>query len=143
MEVNFEENWRKIYFFSIKVEPGWLRQLMCSTLCSICSSGFESFQFLYTCASMWIEWLGCHTGHQEVSKHCTKVNLRNPFHAGDKACKHVSFETQGRYHQKSRGLMSSNFFCNNTFLIMLFLQLNVTTFWLNISNFNYILLNSD
>ena len=27
-----------------------------------------SSQCLYTCASMWIKWLGCHAGHQEVRR---------------------------------------------------------------------------
>ena len=34
-----------------------------------------------------------------------EVNLRNSWHAGDKACKrgnHPGFETQGRRHQKSK-----------------------------------------
>ena len=34
-----------------------------------------------------------------------EVNLRNPLHAGDEACKqemHPGFETQGRLHQKSK-----------------------------------------
>ena len=48
-----------------------------------------------------------------------EVNLRNPLHPGEKACKqgiHPGFKTQGRRHQKSKtgvwvtpqkGLMSS------------------------------------
>ena len=40
-----------------------------------------------------------------------EVNLRNPLHAGKKACKwgiQPGFETQGRRHQKSKARASSN-----------------------------------
>ena len=56
---------------------------------------------------------------QEVSKVAPEVNLGNPQHAGNEACKpgiHPGFESQERHHKKSKpgvsvvpqkGLMSS------------------------------------
>ena len=50
------------------------------------------------------KWLSHHAGHQEV-------NLRNPLHTGNKACKqgiHHGFEAFGRHHQKSKTGVSVN-----------------------------------
>ena len=44
------------------------------------------------------EWLGCHAGHQEVSKCCTRMNIReyinNMFRPSINKAAHSGFETQ-------------------------------------------------
>ena len=45
-----------------------------------------------------------------------EVNLRNPLHAGDKACKrviHPGFESQGKCHQKYKTGVSGLMSCKN------------------------------
>ena len=70
------------------------------------------------------DWLGCHAGHQEVGRCCTRTesqgicNTYIPLQSANKAT-NSGFEKQRRYHQKSKtgasvalqkGLMSSKFF---------------------------------
>ena len=61
---------------------------------------------VYTCASMLIKKPSSATmlGTKRSAGVTPEVNLRNPLHTGDKACKrgnHPDFETQSRHHQKS------------------------------------------
>ena len=53
-------------------EPVWLRCLVHNVPCGTHNPGFESHRSLCTSASMWIKWLSCHTGHQEVSRCCIR-----------------------------------------------------------------------
>ena len=83
----------------LHAEPGWLRQLACCALHSTHKHWFESHQCLYTSTNTQIKraWLSCWLPRGVA----LGVNLRNPLHAGNEACKqgiHHGFETQSRHH---------------------------------------------
>ena len=64
-----------------------------------------TLMFMDVFASVWVKKaLAAMLGAQRSAGVPPEVNLRNPLHAGDEACKwriHHGFETQDRHHQKS------------------------------------------
>ena len=58
---------------------------------------------VFTCASTWIKRFGDHNGFQSSAGVTPEVNLKYPFHPGEKKQGvHPGFETQGRHHQKAK-----------------------------------------
>ena len=110
----FELTVPDLYFNKIKfiklltdlAKPGWLRQLACIAPHSTCSLGFKSYHYLYTCASIWIKWLGCHAGHWPCWSAVVAPEV-NPLQTGDETWGwgiHPGFETQSRCHQTFRSI---------------------------------------